>query len=653
MENNIEQEKLNQLIKTLFKDGFCKFNKYNFKDEDVKYKYEILKLICGVVNEEKEDFKIQDIISIIPINCLIQQRILSFLNNMLTYSIEQMITRFDSISSFFYELKKEQKFIDYLKEKKVRLIPFFTMLGFCAYVNLGKDISGNIIGLMKKKYIKNIIDKYIDGTRKSLSHIILYYNKMINTYDEGKNGDSKQNFDLLYNELKDSLERYICFNELYDEGEIVHFVNCLYKTITKDVKLIYLKKGPEITIINNVIRYIFEQILENFSFKNYYQKSNINSLYDYIADIIKNLSEETFEENYSKFIINYCKKYKQGNKNIVISFLSGLNPDNFKEIFNNLNINGNDDYYNNIGFYLSQISAKKKKTNKKDSSIQINDSKVNQEKDSFNTIKDLNDLNNDSFQTNNNNEILNEESVDIMNNNELHNVNTKEQSKNDQMIKEFEEMKNQMKILKEIINKISQENKDIKEDNKHIKEENNHIIEENKHIIEENKHIKEDFRKFKDKSINTHIEIKSELFKLKKEMKAISYRDISKPIINNYIDKYQNKLIKEKNLKNKKDKALFITKYLTGQESAYYSKIINKYYDSNEMSHISKIFNDFGKNYIIGLTLEKNDIIDKIFNDYCNIILDEKVTNNNNMLIDKLFGVKKIIKELAENQMID
>jgi hypothetical protein len=354
------------------------------------------------------------------------------------------------------------------------------MLGFCAYVNLGKDISGNIIGLMKNNYIKNIIEKYVDEARKSLSHIILYYYKIINTYDGGKNSDLESNCNLLYDELKNSLERYVCFNELYDEGEITNFVNCLYKAITKDVKLIYLKQGPEISIINNAIKYIFEQIIENFAFKYYYKKSNINNLYDCIADIITNLSEETFEENYPKFIIKYCKKYKQGNKNIVISFISGLNPDNFKETFKNLNINGNSDYYNNIGFYLNQISPKKKKKIKNDSSIQIN-----------NTIKDLNYFNNDSFPTNNNtNEIVNNENFGIINNNELPNDNKSEQSKNDQFMKEFEEMKNQLKIMneknekmQEIINNISQENKKI--------------LQENKKIIQENINIKEDFNKFK------------------------------------------------------------------------------------------------------------------------------------------------------------
>ena len=86
---------------------------------------------------------------------------------------------------------------------------------------------------------------------------------------------------------------------------------------------------------------------------------------------------------------------------------------------------------------------------------------------------------------------------------------------------------------------------------------------------------------------------------------------------------------------------------MTGQELTYYSKIVNKYYDSNYMSHISKIFNDFGKNYIIGLTVEKNDIINKIYDDYCKIILDEKINDKNNALIEELFSVKKIINDLA------
>ena len=54
-----------------------------------------------------------------PQNCLVQQRLLALLQNIAKYSVEELITRFVPISSFFYNLKKDQKFLDYLKEIEV------------------------------------------------------------------------------------------------------------------------------------------------------------------------------------------------------------------------------------------------------------------------------------------------------------------------------------------------------------------------------------------------------------------------------------------------------------------------------------------------------------------------------------------------------
>ena len=99
------------------------------------------------------------------------------------------------------------------------------MLGFFAFINLGKDISQEIIKLMKKN-IKENIDKYINEMRKTLFNIILYYSKkVLNSYDEENNNDFQPNSnDLPFIQLKDSLERYMCFNELFDEGEIVNLL---------------------------------------------------------------------------------------------------------------------------------------------------------------------------------------------------------------------------------------------------------------------------------------------------------------------------------------------------------------------------------------------------------------------------------------------
>ncbi len=64
------------------------------------------------------------------------------------------------------------------------------------------------------------------------------------------------------------------------------------------------------------------------------------------------------------------------------------------------------------------------------------------------------------------------------------------------------------------------------------------------------------------------------------------------------------------------------------------------------------IIKDFEKNSIIGLELEKNDIIDKIFFNYCSIILEEKI-DNNNIVIDQIFEIKKIINDLYDIQNIN
>ena len=658
MESNTEQKQLEQIIAKLILNGFYEPNSCNFEDEDIKYRYELLKLVSEVKGE-KECFQIHNLKNIEPRNCLVQQRLLALLQNIAEYSIEELITRFDSISSFFYSLKKDQKFLDYLKRKKFKAIPFFTMIGFCAFINLGKDISQEIIKLMKKKFMKVIIEKYINEMRKSLFNILLYYNKLVlHAYDNKENNyDFEPNpNDLLYKELKDSLERYMCFNDLFDEGEIVNFVNCLHKAITNDIKSIYLKKGPEIENINEIIKYIFEEILENFSSKSYYQKSNLNNLYDLIAYIIKNLSEASYEENYSKFIIEYCRYHKQGNKNIVISFFSGLNPDNFKETFNNLNVNGNnkDDYYSNIGLYISQLSPKKnKKKVKKDSTIPTKDSNNNQEEKADNKTEDLNNLNNDNSPINNN---INNETPNIINlerndsikekkSSEVSNSEKIKNENNEQLKKELEEVKKDMKIMIE-------KYQNVQEKYQNVQEKYQNVQEKLKETDEKYKLVKEELKEVKKKEIDGQIKIKSELFKLKKEMKQISYRDISRSIINNYIEKYGNKLIKENNLKKKKDKAKKIVTYLKGKESAYYNKIVDKYFDSNYKSHISKIFNDFGKNSIIGLELEKNDIIDKIFSDYCSTILEEKI-DNNNTVIEQFFEIKKIINDLYDMQNIN
>ena len=373
---NQEKEELNKIIESLIHKGTSPQPKLKFSDEDIENKYEILKIICGVSNEkEKGDLNIQNIFNIKPINSPVQQKIMTFIYNMEFYSINEMIQKYDSLSISYFQLKDENDFINFLKVKKFRMIPFFTMLGFASYMNLKRDTSDEVSKLAKSKYMKDMISHYIIEKRKSLASVILYYIKAILEDDNNEeNTDVFQSKNLLIQGLNDSFQRYMCFNNLYDEGEISNFVYCLFKVITSNVKSLYLTKGPEYLLINGTIKYILEEIIKSFTIANYFQKSKMNIMYDNIANIINILAEESFEENYAKLVVEYCKRFNQGNRNIVFTFFLGLNPDYFREAFNCLKFpdNKNEDFYQNIQDYIEQISSKKKKRIKKDKKLLIN-----------------------------------------------------------------------------------------------------------------------------------------------------------------------------------------------------------------------------------------------------------------------------------------
>ena len=68
-------------------------------------------------------------------------------------------------------------------------------------------------------------------------------------------------------DLKILFKRYICFNDLFDQGEMVNFINCLNKSITGELTSIHLKEGTEKNLINNMINLIFKEICTNFAIK--------------------------------------------------------------------------------------------------------------------------------------------------------------------------------------------------------------------------------------------------------------------------------------------------------------------------------------------------------------------------------------------------
>ena len=642
---NQEKEELNKIIESLIHKGISPQPKLKFSDEDIKNKYETLKIICGV-SSEKDDLNIQNIFNIKPINSPVQQKIMTFIYNMEFYSINEMIQKYDSLSISYFQLKDENDFINFLKVKKFRMIPFFTMLGFASYMNLKRDISDGVYKLAKSKYMKDMISHYIIEKRKSLASVILYYIKAILEDDNNeKNTDVSQSKNLLIQGLNDSFQRYMCFNNLYDEGEISNFVYCLFKVITSNVKSLYLTKGPEYLLINGTIKYILEEIIKSFTIANYFQKSKMNIMYDNIANIINILAEESFEENYAKLVVKYCKRFNQGNRNIVFTFFLGLNPDYFREAFNCLKFpdNKNEDFYQNIQDYIGQISSKKKKRIKKDKKLLINN--IEEKKD--------NEDNNSQYTKGKDNENETKDNLTNQNKDYPYISNEKIEIINTEDIKKIIECNNQLMLKNEELmlknEKVMNEIKEMKKKNEELMLKNDEVMNEIKDVKKQNEEIIQEADKKTQKLMNSIVKMKSQLCSMKNEMRQISYRDISKLIINNYIEKYEKKLGKEMNIKKRKDKANKIIEYIKGNESTYYKRLVNKYYDSNHVSHISKVFEDLGLNYIIGLTYNKNELIDKILADYCKIFLEENNDNKTLNEIDNLFGVKKIISELLIN----
>ena len=627
MISNQEKEELNKIIESLIHKGISPQPKLKFSDEDIKNKYEILKIICGV-SSEKDDLNIQNIFNIKPINSPVQQKIMTFIYNMEFYSINEMIQKYDSLSISYFQLKDENDFINFLKVKKFRMIPFFTMLGFASYMNLKRDISDGVYKLAKSKYMKDMISHYIIEKRKSLASVILYYFKAILEDDNNEKNTDVSQSNLLIQGLNDSFQRYMCFNNLYDEGEISNFVYCLFKVITSNVKSLYLTKGPEYLLINDTIKYIFEEMIKSFTIANYFQKSKMNTMYDNIANIINILAEESFEENYAKLVVEYCKRFNQGNRNIVFTFFLGLNPDYFREAFNCLKFpdNKNEDFYQNIQDYIEQISSKKKKRIKKDKKLLINN--IEEKKD--------NEDNNSQYIKSKDNGNETKDNLTNQNKDYPYISNEKIEKINTEDIKKIIECNNQLML----------KNEELMLKNEELMLKNDEVMNEIKEIKKQNEEIIQEGDKKTQKLMNSIVKMKSQLCSMKNEMRQISYRDISKLIINNYIDKYEKKLGKEMNIKKRKDKANKIIEYIKGNESTYYKRLVSKYYDSNHVSHISKVFEDFGLNYIIGLTYNKNELIDKVLADYCKIFLEENNDNKTLNEIDNLFGVKKIISEI-------
>lgn len=647
-----EENILNQVIFQVLQFSKIKVPKLNLLKEENIIKLKLLNMMCKTNDKTDE-------IQIININDINNQKelqilIYKFIGHFTKYSIKELITSVDTISNYYFTLKKVDIFRAYLKNRKKKTIPFFTMIGFIAYINLKKDISENIEKFMKNKYIKKLVDEYIEIKKGWLWRIIyLYINLVLHGYEDD---DSKIIYEdmnnLTIDDLKNMVEQYMCYNDLFDEGEIVNFVNCLYSSFTNELIPIYLTQGFDKDLVNRLIKFVLKQISEKLTNKNYCNKKQINELYDCIAERIREFCDMSLNDNYPKFILKYCQYFNQGNKKIVLSFLSGLNPNNFKNTFSKINFKeiGNDDYYNNIKKYIDSISPKKnQKLEKKNNKIKQN--KINLNKEKYENVNDkrINKENIYNNGDNNGDEELKNENNNSYNNIEKEKSISKEGKENELINRENDSkinddiysIKNNMinDELKEDYNKLKKRYDELKENYAELKQKYNNSQNEIKKLSFVN-------NKIMNEMVSSRLKANQIISDLKRELRNINYRDISKVIINTYLDKYYDKLV---HLLNKKDKVYHILKLLNGNEYYYYKKIIDKYYESNTKSHISIVFHQIEEECFMDLKSNNSHVIQKKNDEYCSNILEEKTQIEN---VEKLFKIKKIINKLYQEIVV-
>ena len=69
---------------------------------------------------------------------------------MKTFTIKSCIKNKDTLSNNYYIIKDDELFKSYLGKVKTKLIPFFQIIRFIAFLNKNIDISSDIIKFIKK-----------------------------------------------------------------------------------------------------------------------------------------------------------------------------------------------------------------------------------------------------------------------------------------------------------------------------------------------------------------------------------------------------------------------------------------------------------------------------------------------------------------------
>ena len=589
---------------------------------------------------------------------------------------------------FYDNIKKN--YIDFLKElekikTKIDFDLFEAAVCFMCYLNKNTKYLNIISDLKKDSEIRRLEIDNDKLTKNYLYYTItdycILYNIPIIPDEEYDLTDI--NKDKIISEIKE-LKCYaeVCpINKTYNNFLLL-LCSCLENS--QDLRI-----GQEKNV-KDFIELIFIMLNIHLRKPYYWKESHLSSILNDIYKSSFQYCTENFNENYIDCVISYITKYEIGSEDFASIFLKGLNQDEFKKTFVNLQLKENINNINNketIQYLINKMYKKNKNgklknitnnnfSESKNVGTSISLKKETPEKEIINTNnKEISSKDNRIQEINNKKiEEKTQEKMTINNNNNpceevkdiIDEINTKENSNNDINKKilqrnnnDFTKEKNEIKDIKEskietkeiIIKKDDSKEKNVDEDNKKkkIESDKNKDIKEllfnlKKEMDDKIQSLQEEnqikFNILEQENIKKDIEIKQLKENIKNinlDLQRISFRDLSKRVLNGMIDfvnKKDEKLLV--GLSKRKDKLNKINECFDFKDIQFMKKplreICEKYYNSNIRSHVPDIAK-IVQQQPIGL---KNDPAGIILKKFYQVMIDSKQAEVLNFLSNQL-----------------
>jgi len=450
-----------------------------------------------------------------------------------------------------------------------------------------------------------------------------------------------------YNDSNINAKRFLidigelnCFVDICQvNNSFQKFVQTLYGCM-QDCKDLRINKTMK---LKNFIQDIFLMI--NICLKNCesWDDSILSVTYNEIYKIAYNYTSDNFNENYVDFVIHYITKYNLSNDDFFHLFLNGLNEGNFNKTFKYLHLKED---INSIDVEkIIQTLINKMIKRKKNKNNNINGKNTNEIQNEKSLEININDQSATLIESKPRKDIIinkkdNNEEEENKPEKELDAENISLKEKEIELEKALWKVKKNEKIsLNEsnelFIKEIKDKFQNIENEMSILKEKIEDINEENSFLLSENS--KKDI-KIRDLS--------QDINEIKKDIEIISFRDLSKKILDNMISfvAKRDKTIFKGYIKRKQKLEVLNQKY--NYDGIIYMKkpieeITNNYYSSNSKSHVPQIVKIIrGKPF--GLV---EDPAGEIAKRFFKIMITDKNNDAINFINEKL-SIKKEINEL-------